>query len=342
MRQRNRHWLAIVVIVPLAVLLLVATASLYTLDCVGSWKGPTLESKGRFDSAAIEKQLEADARHMCVDIGERNHLKRAALEESRRWIRERWESQGWQVHEQHFEVDGQDYANLEVELRGHKAPGQIVLVSAHYDTPAGSPGANDNASGMAVILGLGKLLRSARLDRTVRLVAFVNEEPPFFGTHKMGSYKYAERSRKRDEHIRVMISLDAVGIFKHEHGSQRLPFPFRAVYGDVGDYLAFLGDIGARHEMFRATRGFRKGTRLHIHAAVMPPIVKWSEGIAWGDYSSFWKFAYHGVVVTDTGEYRTASHKAQDDTFDKLDFNALTSITIGMYSATVELATQKN
>lgn len=339
--KRKRSFTALAIAVPLALIGTLGAVAFYLLHCVGSWNGPAFETEARFDLAGIQRQIEADARHMVVDIGPRNYIAYAALAECERWVRERWESQGYAVREQRFQVKGKEYANLEVELPGKRSPQEIVLISAQYDTLPDSPGANNNASGMAALLALSELVRGSAFDRTLRMVAFVNEEDPFFGTDDMGSYKYAERSRRRGEDIREMVSLDAIGIFKHEHGSQTLPFPFELIYGDVGDYLGFFGDLRGRSLVIETTRGFKKGTRLPIHAVVLPPLGAWTERVAWSDHSSFWKFGYHGIMVTDTGAYRAPSHTTKDDTLDKLDFPALARISIGMYGAVAELTTLK-
>jgi Zn-dependent M28 family amino/carboxypeptidase len=163
---------------------------------------------------------------------------------------------------------------------------------------------------------------------------FVNEEDPFFGTEMMGSYQYAKRCRQRGEDIRVMLSLDALGIYKDEPGSQRLPFPFSMFYPNRGNFLAFIGNLYSRKYVIEATSGFKKGSSFRIQAGVAP---EWAKGAAWSDHSSFWKFGYPGIMVTDTGGFRSASHTTKEDTRDKLDFEAMSRIVIGMYTCAVHL-----
>jgi Zn-dependent M28 family amino/carboxypeptidase len=125
-----------------------------------------------------------------------------------------------------WEREIKEYSNLEIEIKGRTLPSEIIVISAQYDTLPDSPGANNNGSGIAILFQLTQLLRKHTPDRTLRLLNFVNEEDPFFGTEMMGSYQYAKGCRQRGEDIRVMLSLDALGIYKEEPGSQRLPFPF--------------------------------------------------------------------------------------------------------------------
>src|SRR4030042_4370092 len=161
------------------------------------------------------------------NLGPRNSVNEetyAQLRECEEWIRQRWQSQGYSVKSHTFRFEGREYSNLEIELPGRVSPSEIIIVSAQFDTLPDSPGANNNGSGVAILLSLSGLLRNHTPDRTLRLVNFVNEEDPFFDTESMGSYVYAKRSREHHEDIRVMLSLDALGIYTDKPNSQELPF----------------------------------------------------------------------------------------------------------------------
>ena len=133
-----------------------------------------------------------------------------------------------------------------------------------------------------------------------------------------------------------MLSMDAIGIYRHEAGSQKLPFPFSLFYPDRGDFLALIADLGSRARLVEATRGFRKGSAFPIQAGSVP---RWVPGARWSDHNSFWNNGYDGIQVTDTGAFRSPSHTRPDDTIEKIDFVALARITFGMYGAIVELST---
>jgi Zn-dependent M28 family amino/carboxypeptidase len=211
------------------------------------------------------------------------------------------------------------YSNLEIQLQGRVLPSEVIIISARCAI-LDSPGANNNGSGVAILFALSELLKNYAPDRTLRLVNFVNEEDPFFGTEMMGSYQYAKISRQRREDIRVMLSLDALGIYTDKPGSQKLPFPFSMTYPKCGNFLAFIGDFGSRKYMVEATTGFKKGSSFPIEAGVVP---KWVEGAGWSDHLSFWKVGYPGIMVTDTGGFRSAYHTTKEDTMEKLDFGAM-------------------
>ncbi len=187
---------------------------------------------------------------------------------------------------------------------------------------------------MAILFQLSQLLRKHNPERTLRLLNFVNEEDPFFGTEMMGSFQYAKRSHQLREDIKVMLSMDALGIYKEEPDSQKLPFPFSMFYPNRGNFLAFIGNLRSRKYVIEATRGFKKGSSFQIQAGVGP---EWAKGAAWSDHSSFWKFGYPGIMVTDTGEFRSPYHTTKEDTMEKLNFEAMARIVIGMCASAVHL-----
>jgi hypothetical protein len=308
----------------------------YMVKCKEKANGEPLESRKSAELVEIKKTLETDAAYM-QNLGPRNSVSSetyAKLLECEGWIRQRWQSQGYSVKGQTFRFEGREYSNLEIELPGRVSPSEIIIVSAQYDTLPDSPGANNNGSGVAILLSLSGLLRNLTPGRTLRLVNFVNEEDPFFDTEMMGSYVYAKRSRQRHEDIRVMLSLDALGIYTDQPGSQKLPFPFSLIYPNRGNFLSFIGDFRSRKHMGDVTRGFRKGSSLPIEAGVVP---KWVKGAAWSDHVSFWKFGYPGIMVTDTGAFRSPSHNTKEDTLEKMNFEAMSRIVLGMYCSIVEL-----
>jgi hypothetical protein len=336
--MRARTWWRWGTIFTLALAGALVFAWWYLVKCEGRWEGVPLEAQRATELPAMERDLRADVSHLSVDIGERNlrdDVRHQALRRAGVWIRQRWESQGYRVTEQAFVVEGRQVSNLEIEIPGRKAPGEIVIVSAQHDTLPGSPGANNNASGEAVLLKVSELLRGQEPDRTIRLVSFTTEEDPWFGTEKMGSCHYAKRSRERGEDIRAMLSLDSIGYYVHEPGSQRLPFPFSVLYPDRGDYLAFIGNIPSRATVIAATRGFHMGSAFPIEAGLSP---EWVEGATWSDHGSFWRFGYPGVQVTDTGGFRSRHHTLPTDTIEKLDFQALARIAFGIYGSVLELS----
>jgi hypothetical protein len=313
----------------------------YLTRCEGRWQGVPLEAQARVNLEGVKQALRADVAYVQA-LGPRNSESDkdyAQLQACAEWIGKQWQHQGYTVRRQEYVVKGRGYTNLEVEIPGTTKPTEIVIISAQYDTLPGSPGANNNASGMAALFRVSEMLQGQRLERTLRLVEFVNEEDPFFGTEQMGSYVYAKACRERGDDICAMLSLDSIGIYKHEAGSQKLPWPFSQFYPDRGDFLAFIGNLPSRECVKATTRGFRQGTSLPLAAGLAPA---WVPGASWSDHSSFWKFGYPGVQVTDTGGFRSAFHTTSQDTLEKLDFDALARVSLGIYGAALELGSAQS
>jgi hypothetical protein len=308
----------------------------YTMECEGNWRGEPLEKKVKMELIEINKSMESDIEYLQT-LGPRNSendKNYKQLHQCEEWIRQKWESQGYVVNKHTFSIREKEYSNLEIEIKGRTLPAEIIIISAQYDTLPDSPGANNNGSGIAILFQLSQLLKKHTPDRTLRLLNFVNEEDPFFGTEMMGSFQYAKRSHQLREGIKVMLSMDALGVYKDEPGSQRLPFPFSLFYPDCGNFLAFIGNLQSRNYMVEVSKGFKKGSSFPIEVGVVP---EWVKGVSWSDHSSFWKFGYPGIMVTDTGGFRSADHTNKGDTMEKLNFEAMSRIVIGMYTCAVHL-----
>jgi Peptidase family M28 len=238
---------------------------------------------------------------------------------------------GYAVARQEFLVDGKIVRNIDVavEPAAQNADPEVIVVGAHYDSVSGSPGANDNASGAAAVLELARLARD--LDavgaRRIRFAFFVNEEPPYFRTEAMGSLQYARALAKRNERVVAMYSLETIGFYSSEPGSQVYPAPFGLVFPDRGDFVAFVGMLGSRALVRKTMRSFRSHTAFPTIGGVAPGFVP---GIGWSDH---WAFAEHGfqaVMVTDTAPFRYPHYHRPSDTPDKVDAAKVARVVKGM------------
>src|SRR3972149_5739017 len=194
------------------------------------------------EEAVLRDRLRAHVSVLAGDIGERNVWRSRALEASARHVERGLGDLGYLVTVQEFDVQGVTVKNLEAERKGNSVPEEVVVVGAHYDSIIGSPGANDNASGVAGVLEMARLLADQPFPRTVRFVAFVNEEPPFFQTDDMGSRVYASRARRRGERIVAMLSIETIGYYSEEAGSQHYPFPLSLLYPDTANFIGVVGN----------------------------------------------------------------------------------------------------
>jgi len=283
---------------------------------------PTAEERAR----AV--RLERHVRVLADEIGARSTAFPAGLAAARDYLAATLEELGYEVAREPFESGGATYWNLVAERRGAGAADlPLVLVGAHYDAVHDCPGANDNATGVAALLELARDLRGRELARTVRLVLFANEEPPFFGTEEMGSRAHARGCRVRGEELALMLSLETLGCYSDEPGSQRYPFPFGLVYPDRGDFVAFVANTASRAQVRRLVEAFRESTPFPSEGVAAPA---WIPGIDWSDHGSFWKEGYPAVMVTDTAPFRYAHYHTLADTPDEVDFERLARVTAGV------------
>ena len=195
------------------------------------------------EQRTLEQELLSHVQTLAGQIGERNVFHHDRLVMAADYIRTTLAGAGYEVHLQPYEVAGRICENVEAEVRGSRRPDDIIVIGAHYDSVQGSPGANDNASGVAAMLALARAFAKTTPARTLRFVSFANEEPPLFQTEHMGSRVYAKRSRERGEKIVLMLSLETIGYYSDEPGSQHLLFPLNLIYPSTGNFIAFVSNV---------------------------------------------------------------------------------------------------
>jgi len=286
-------------------------------------------------NGSLTERLRHHVTVLALDIGERHTGRPEALAAAALYIKNALASVGGDVHQQSYEADGIECANLEMEHAGVERASGIVLVGAHYDTVPGSPGANDNASGVATMIEIARLLSGRRLRCSVRCVAFVNEEMPHFYSRSMGSAVYARAARERGDRIRVMLSLETLGYYSSRPGSQSYPPLLRYFYPECGNFVAFVSNLRWSRALARVHDAFRSQCAFPSARLASPAIVP---GVSWSDHRSFWRAGFPAVMVTDTAFYRYAHYHCPTDTPEKLDFESLASVTTGLADALTALA----
>ncbi|MGX2039709.1 M28 family peptidase [Methylocaldum sp. MU1018] len=258
-----------------------------------------------------------------------------ALHTAERYIARQWEDQGYSVNRLPYGVKGIECANLEATRSGSRFPNDIILIGAHYDTVFGSPGADDNASGVAALLELSRLFIEAEPERTLRFVAFVNEEPPFFGGRYMGSLIYAKAAKRRGDPIRFMVSLEMLGCYYDTPNSQRYPILLKYIYPDRGNFIALVSNRSSRTSLQRLVRAFRRHSKFPLEHLAAPFFVP---GVALSDHFSFWRQGYPAIMATDTAFYRNPWYHTAGDLPDKLHYGAFAAVVQGLYSALLDCA----
>jgi Zn-dependent M28 family amino/carboxypeptidase len=278
-------------------------------------------------------------RHVQViggDIGDRNVWKYDELNETVAYVTRELRGAGYVVTEQPYQAGGRTVKNLEAVLDGAgAAAAEVLVVGAHYDSVRGCPGANDNGTGVAAVLEMARAMAEDRPARTVRFVLFVNEEPPFFHTDAMGSLVYARACKARGDRVVGMISMETIGFYSDEPGSQRYPPPFDVMFPDTGNFIGFVADERSGPFLKQVMASFRAHTQFPSEGVAAPAAV---EGVGWSDHWSFWQQGYPGLMVTDTAPFRYRHYHHPTDTPDKVDYDRAARVVAGMIRVTRELA----
>jgi Zn-dependent M28 family amino/carboxypeptidase len=268
-------------------------------------------------------------------IGERNYMKMRALDSAATYIKTTLDSLGYATKELPYQARGATFRNLEATLPGGARANEIVVVGGHYDTVYDSPGADDNASGTAAVLELARLLKNQPHARTIRFVAFVNEEPPFFFTDDMGSLRYARAARTRGDSIVAMISMESMGYYSDKPESQRYPPILGWFYPDKGNFIGVVGNIGSRPLVRRVVSDFRSHTSFPSAGSAAPTQIP---GIAWSDQWSFWMTDYDAVMITGTAPFRNKNYHEIWDRPDSLNYDHMARVVDGVARTVVRLA----
>ena len=273
--------------------------------------------------------------HLASVIGERNVWTYAALQRTAEYIEAQLAASGYRTTRQTYDVARLPVSNIEAVLDGTDRRDEIVVLGAHYDTVGGCPGANDNGTGVAALLELARRFAGRPQSRTLRFVAFVNEEPPFFQTPRMGSYVYASAAHARGDRIVGMLSLETMGYYSTERGSQKYPGPLAAMYPDVGDFIGFVADMNSEALMLRARAAFEASTEFPVQALAGPAELP---GVGWSDQWSFWQHGYPALMVTDTAPFRYPWYHTAHDTADKIDYVSFAAVVDGLEAVATSLA----
>ncbi|MBK7875257.1 MAG: M20/M25/M40 family metallo-hydrolase [Planctomycetes bacterium] len=233
---------------------------------------------------------------------------------------------------------GIDSHNLVLDLPGTRAPREIVVIGAHYDSAGDAPGANDDASGVAALCALARRFAERGSERTLRFVAFANEEPPYFETEAMGSRVHARRASERGDRIVAMLALETLGCYSDAEGSQRYPIQLLALaYPSRGDFVAFVGNLGSRALVRECVGAFRAAASFPSEGAALPEPIP---GVGWSDHASFWPYDVPAVMVTDTAVFRDPHYHERSDTPEKLDYERFARVVLGLEPVLTGLATR--
>lgn len=282
----------------------------------------------RFIPASSEQALYDHVHALSVVIGSRSIREYGKIREAEQYIRTFLDKQEIPFELQGYDHEGNRFNNIVVSIEGYSRREETIIIGAHYDTVSGTPGADDNASAVAVLLELCRALKDYRPERTLKLIFFVLEEPPAYTTPAMGSYVYAAQARERGENIVGMISLEMVGYFNEAEGSQAFPVPgLHWLFPDRGTFIGVVGNVSSRELTLAVAEALKAGSGLPVEHLVALPFIP---GIGSSDHGSFWKMGFRAVMVTDTAFYRNPNYHGEKDTIGTLRFDKMSGLVRGM------------
>jgi Zn-dependent M28 family amino/carboxypeptidase len=284
----------------------------------------------------LRRGLERHVRELAGRIGERNSVHYEALEQAAKYVEHELSALGYTVLSQRWTSAGeQEFRNVEVTVPGRDRAAGVVVVGAHYDSNRGTPGADDNASGVAAVIELARILRGDTLARTIHFVAFANEEVPFFGTADQGARRYVAALQQRGTDVRSMLSIETIGYYATGPRTQRYPPPLNRFYPDTGNFIGFVGNLGSRALVHESISAFRRHTSFPSHGAAAPASIP---GVGWSDHEAFWAARIPAVMITDTAPFRNPYYHTRGDTPDRIDYERMTYVVDGLAAVVRQLA----
>jgi len=274
--------------------------------------------------------LKGHVRNIHFDRGPHHGYQK--LEQAAQYIEKEFLKTGLDVKEDHFEWEGKSYKNIVAEKRGMISPHRVLIVGAHYDTVPGSPGADDNASAVAVLLEVARNIQAVPLESTVRLVAFSLEEYDF-----AGSAHYVDSLSNGGDEIFGMISVEMVGFT-----GPRQDYPLYLNpkhYPNVGDFIAIIGNERSKELLEKVCRSFKTNVPgLPLEFLIVPGSGEGMDEVRLSDHSAFWDKGVSALMITDTGFLRNPNYHLASDTIGTLDFEFMKKVATGVFYSTVELA----
>jgi Zn-dependent M28 family amino/carboxypeptidase len=276
----------------------------------------------------IRAELAKHLQYLSVTLGERSIYRPAHLKAAEDYVFQQFEAMGYQPRRQHLICMGEQVANV---IAGDPNPRGYYILGAHFDTVPGSPGADDNASGVAVLLTAARLAKELNPPRPWAFIGFTTEEPPVFGTLYMGSNFYARRAKKDGHKILGMLCLESVGYYLQEPDSQRLPLPLKYLgYPTTGNFIGIISDRRSKPLMHNLAKAVKSDCRLPVSTLAVPLGGHLLPEVRLSDHANFWDQGYPAVMLTDTAFMRNPHYHTERDRLETLDLDAMVELTLGL------------
>jgi Zn-dependent M28 family amino/carboxypeptidase len=306
----------------LTVLLLVVLAGAALSPAGGSSRQEPM------DRQEIRQHLEAHLRFLSVTLGDRSIYLPAKLKAAEDYVYQSFAAMGYAPRRQTFIYMKEKVSNV---IAGDEDPDGYYILGAHFDTVSGTPGADDNASAVAVLLEVARLARSWPRPKPWAFIGFTCEEPPAFFTPYMGSRVYAKGARRQRAKILGMLCLEMVGYYSQEPNSQSLPLPLRLMgYPTTGNFIGLVSDRRSKPLLTRLEAAIKGGCRLPVVALAVPLGGYILPEVRLSDHANFWDEGYPAIMLTDTAFMRNLHYHGPGDVMERLDLTAMTELTLGL------------
>lgn len=321
----------IATVLSLAILFLVALGPIFWMS---SMPGDANPQRVAGQHPTLSQGLEAHVRELA---GERNTIHAGRLDRAAMYIDSQLQAMGYEVQSQWYETAGTRVRNIFVVIPAADATSGIIVAGAHYDSSHHTIGADDNASGVAALLEIARAMKGPKSvppRKSLHLVFFTNEEPPYFRTKEMGSYRYAESLARRAVMVEAMLSLEMLGFYCDTPGCQHYPFPLSIAFPNRGNFVGFVGNLDSRDLTRRVVGRFRSHATIPSEGVTAPAFI---QGVDYSDQLWFWALGYPAVMVTDTSFMRNPHYHKPTDTPNTLDYVRMAAVVSGLSSTIADL-----
>lgn len=292
---------------------------------------PTLSANDTAEASVDIDRMQNVVKTLSIDFHPRDFRHTDNLNRTAQYIEDHFNKAGGSVSIQPFTISGSDYKNIRCRFGPETGPRRII--GAHYDSHGNTPGADDNASGVAGLIELAYLLGKQAPETTIELVAYTLEEPPFFATKHMGSYYHAKAVSEEGHPITGVIVLEMIGYYDDALGSQEYPaLLFKLLYPNTGDFIAVIGKLDQRPYIADIKAGMNGAAEIDVYSIAAPTQVP---GIDFSDHRNYWEFGYDAVMISDTAFYRNKEYHKSGDTWDRLDYKKMGEVVKAVYSAAI-------
>ncbi|MBL7129032.1 MAG: M28 family peptidase [Ignavibacteria bacterium] len=282
-----------------------------------------------------KERLYADVEKLTSVNPPRNHANLSSLNTVADYIFDEFKKLNCKVEFQNYTANGYEYKNVQTSFGPETK--ERIIVGAHYDVCGNQPGADDNASAVAGMLEIARLISELKpeLKYRVDFAAYTLEEPPYFRTKYMGSAVHAKSLKKAGSKVKIMICLEMIGYFSEEEHSQKYPIFFmKWFYPDTANYILLIAKVGQSKIVNEVKKIMKEGSDIDVQSANVPRFIP---GIDFSDHLNYWNENYEAIMVTDTAFYRNPNYHSASDTIDTLDFDKIAEVVKGIYWVVVNL-----